>query len=292
MENRTFIPGSEWIYFKIYTGTKTADAILKNELYNYVNEMLKNGIADRWFFIRYSDPDFHIRLRLHLNETRDFNYIFNRFFESFQPIIDAGLAWNIQCDTYNRELERYGNNSISLVEELFFTDSEFTIKLLHQLNNENSEQQRWKLALILIDSLLSAFSFELSQRKELLSTMSESFKNEFGFTQHSATKQLNDKYRNYRKEIESTMLCENEVSEMINTIKNRRQAISSTAEKIIAMEKSGELEMPLNSLLTSIIHMTMNRWFRSKNRLHELVIYDFLGRYYTSEMAKQKYAKQ
>ena len=292
MENRTFIPGSKWVYFKIYTGTKTADAILKNELYNYVNEILKNGIADKWFFIRYADPDFHIRLRLRLNKTRDFNYVFKRFFEIFQPTIDAGLAWNIQCDTYNRELERYGHNSISLVEYLFFIDSEFAIKLLHQLNNENSEQQRWKLALILIDSFLSAFSFDLLQRKELLNTMSESFKTEFGFTQQPANKQLNDKYRNFRKEIESTMLWKNEVSETINTVKTREQTIYSIAEKIIAMKKSGELEIPLNTLLTSIIHMTMNRWFRSKNRLHELVIYDFLDRYYTREMAKQKYAKQ
>ena len=35
MEKRTFIPGSEWIYYKIYTGIKTADSILKNELYGY-----------------------------------------------------------------------------------------------------------------------------------------------------------------------------------------------------------------------------------------------------------------
>ena len=70
MENRTFIPGSEWIYFKIYTGTKTADAILKNELYGFVSEMLKNKVIDKWFFIRYNDPDFHIRLRIHLKEKR------------------------------------------------------------------------------------------------------------------------------------------------------------------------------------------------------------------------------
>ena len=43
--------------------------------------------------------------------------------------------------------------------------------------------------------------------------------------------------------------------------------------------------------LTSMIHMTMNRWFRSKNRLHELVIYDFLSRYYISEIAKNKNIK-
>jgi thiopeptide-type bacteriocin biosynthesis protein len=286
MENRIFIPGSEWVYFKLYTGTKTADAILKNEMIGYVREILKNNMIDKWFFIRYSDPEFHIRLRLHLKETRNFTCIFNRFFEYFQPIVNADLVWNIQCDTYKREMERYGTNTISLVEELFFIDSEFVIKLLHQLNDENPEQHRWKLAMVLIDSFLSAFSFDLSQRKELLNTMAENFRKEFGFMQHHAKKQLDNKYRTYRKDIEIVMMWENEVSETIDIIKARKQAMVQIAEKFTAMEKSGELHVPLKALLTSLIHMTMNRWFRTKNRLHELVIYDFMSRYYTSEMAK------
>ena len=286
MEIKTFIPGSEWVYFKLYTGTKTADAILKNELYGYVGEMLKKGLIDKWFFIRYNDPDFHIRLRLHLKETRDFTRIFNRFFETFQLIVYAGLVWNIQCDTYQREMERYGINSISLVEDYFCIDSEFVIQLLYLLNNENSEKQRWKLALALIDSFLSSFSFELHQRKELLNEMAESFKKEFGFTRHHVSKQLNDKYRTFRKDIENAMLRESEVSPSIDVIKARRQAMLPIAEKLTDMDKSGKLQVSLNSLLTSMIHMTMNRWFRTKNRLHEMVVYEFLSKYYASEIAQ------
>ncbi|MDR0574201.1 MAG: thiopeptide-type bacteriocin biosynthesis protein [Tannerella sp.] len=291
MENRNFIPGSEWIYFKIYTGTKTADAILKNELYAYIREMMKNNFIDKWFFIRYSDPDFHIRLRLHLKETRNFTCIFNRFFEMFFPLVNSGLVWNIQCDTYQREMERYGANTISMIEDLFFIDSEYIIRLLQQSDqqsdNENHEQQRWNSALILIDGFLSAFSIELLQRKELLNPLAESFKKEFGFTHHHTTKQLNDKYRFFRKDIERVMLWENEDIEITDIIKARRNAIISGAEKIIAMNKTGELQVPLDSLLTSLIHMTMNRWFRTKNRLHEVVIYDFLARYYTGKIARE-----
>ena len=291
MENRIFILGSEWVYFKIYTGTKTADAILKNELYGYVREMMQNDIINKWFFIRYNDPDFHIRLRLHLKKTQSFNYIFNRFFVICNPLVDSGLVWNIQCDTYQREMERYGANTISIVEDLFFIDSEFVIKLLHRLNEENPEQHRWRLSLVLIDSLLSAFSFELLQRKELLNTMAENYKKEFGFTHHNVSKQLNDKCRNYRKDIENALLWENEVFEITNVIKIRKQVVHPVAEKLTALDKSGELQVPLQTLLTSIIHMSMNRWFRTKNRLHEMVIYEFLSRYYTSEIAKKNFSE-
>jgi len=286
MGNITFIPGSEWIYFKLYTGTKTADAILKNELYGYASELLKNEIIDKWFFIRYSDPDFHIRLRLHLKETQNFNYIFSCFYKILLPLVDTGMVWNVQCDTYKREMERYGANSISIVEDFFFIDSEFIIKLLCHLNEENPEEHRWKLALVLIDSFLSAFSFTLPIRKELLNTMAESYKKEFGFIHRNASKQLNDKSRVYRKEIESVMLWETEVTEPIDIIKSRSMAIFSVVDQLVAIERSGELQVSLQDLLKSMIHMTMNRWFRTKNRLHELVIYEFLSRYYTSEIAK------
>jgi len=291
MKNRTFIPGSEWIYFKIYTGTKTADAILKNELYGYVNEMLKNDIIDKWFFIRYTDPDFHIRLRLHVKETRNFSDLFNRFFETLSPVIDAGLAWDIQCGTYQREMERYGANTISMIEDFFYIDSEYIIKLFGQLDKENPEQYRWELALVLIDSFLSAFSFELPQKLALLTTMNVSYKKEFGFTQVNAKKQLDNKYRTNRREIETTMLWKDEVAVTIHTIQARRQAICPIAERLRSIEKCNDLQVPLTSLLISMIHMSMNRWFRTKNRLHELVIYDFMFRYYTSEIAKQKYNK-
>ena len=286
MECKSFIPGSEWVYFKLYTGTKTADSILKNELYVFVTEMLQTNIIDKWFFIRYSDPDSHIRLRLHLNETHNFTCLFNRFYEIFFSLVDVGYLWNIQCDTYQREMGRYGVNTIALVEDMFFIDSEFAIKLLHQLNETNPEQQRWKLALAMIDSFLTAFSYDLPQRKELLNTMSENTKKEFGFTRHQVTKQLNDKCRFYRKEVENAMSWESETTDVTAIMKARRRTIFTFAEKLISMERSDELQVPLKSLITSMIHMTINRWFRTKNRLHELVLYEFLSRYYASETAR------
>jgi len=292
MKNRTFIPGSEWVYFKIYTGTKTADAIMKNELYGYVSEMIKNGCIDKWFFVRYNDPDFHIRLRIHLKEAQNFTCIFKRFFETLHPVVDSGLVWNIQCETYQREMERYGINTISIVEDLFFIDSEFIVHLLRHLDEENPEQHHWKLTLVLIDSFLSAFSYDLHQKKELLNTMAENFKKELGFTHHHAKKQLDAKYRTYRKDIDGAMLWENDISVTYGIIKARKQSIFPIANKLVAMEKSDELQVQLNALLTSMIHMTMNRCFRTKNRLHELVIYDFLSRHYTSEMAKGKHNKK
>jgi thiopeptide-type bacteriocin biosynthesis protein len=260
--------------------------ILKSAISEYVGEMVATGIIDKWFFIRYSDPDFHIRLRLHLKETRNFSFALNRFFEIFNPLAESGFVWDVQCNTYQREMERYGADSVSLVEDLFFADSAHILPLLRLLSNDNAEQQRWRLALVLIDSFLSAFSFDISQRKELLNTMAESSKKEFGYIHRNVTKPLNDKYRAFRKDIENAMLYDNEASEIVKIIQARKLAIMPIAEKLTDLKKTGELQVSMESLLTSMIHMTMNRWYRAKNRLHEMVIYEFLSRYYTSTFVK------
>ena len=102
---------------------------------------------------------------------------------------------------------------------------------------------------------------------------------------------MDGKFRTFRKDIENVMLWENEVTEAINIIKARKQTIFPLADKLTVMEKTGKSQVQMNALLMSMIHMTMNRWFRTKNRLHELVIYDFMSRYYTGEIAKKKYNK-
>ena len=122
--------------------------------------------------------------------------------------------------------------------------------------------------------------------------MADNCKKEFGFTHKDATKQLNDKYRTFRKEIESIMDWENESSEQIDIVKARLIALFPIALKINDMAKCNSINIPINLLLSSIIHMTMNRWFRAKNRLYEMVIYEFLSRYYSSKIAKKKYIPQ
>lgn len=286
MNNRTFIPGSEWVYFKIYTGIKTADNILKNELSDYVREMQINNIIDKWFFIRYTDPHFHIRLRLHLKDIKNYSIIFNRFFDYFQPTVNSELVWNIQCDTYQREIERYGTNTISIIEDLFFIDSESIINILQELDDDNPELKRWESALVIVDNYLSAFKIDLPQRLEFSKMNADKFKNEFGFIRHNETKQLNDKYRAYRKDIEYTMSKKNEIFKSNKAIKEQMQTFIPLIEKIAIMDKSGELQVTMVSLLSSLIHMSLDRLFRTKNRLHEMIIYEFLSKFYSSEIAR------
>lgn len=286
---RTFIPGSEWLYYKIYAGNRTIENILTNEIYLIVKEVNKLDLIDKWFFIRYADPDPHIRLRFSIKSSRSIEKILAIMYKQFDKLIDSNIVWKIQIDTYVREIERYTKSFIEISESIFYWDSECMLDVLKYINAFNSENYRWMIAIKMIDSMLSDFSFSLENKCLLLSQMSESFKSEFSFNRNNS-KQLNLKYRNNRHHIE--MILSNTVEdEKLNTlmrlIDQRTDNIQRSIDRSIYNEFSSS---KLKSLLTSYIHMNLNRLFISSARTHELVLYDFLQRYYTSKIAKIKYS--
>ena len=44
---RTFIPGSEWIYIKVYTGSNTADKMLVNELSKFISALSRKKYIEK-----------------------------------------------------------------------------------------------------------------------------------------------------------------------------------------------------------------------------------------------------
>jgi lantibiotic biosynthesis protein len=70
-----FHPGSEWFYAKLYTGPVMADDILCNVVRPLIDRSRDLQAIDRWFFIRYADPSFHLRLRLHERNQRSLTHV-------------------------------------------------------------------------------------------------------------------------------------------------------------------------------------------------------------------------
>jgi thiopeptide-type bacteriocin biosynthesis protein len=282
---RKFIPGSEWIYFKLYTGTKTADLLLTRHIVALVNDLIKSGVIDKFFFIRYSDPDFHIRLRLHLADQIHYGRVFSDFHSHFSECVDNGSVCKVMCDTYVREIERYGINTIELSEDLFYLDSEVMLSLM---SLGESKMPSWQLSFLLVDDMISAFISKQDDRERFTLKFANSYRREFGFESGTYTKQLNDKYRALRPQIEKLMKRNEDQPELYSLLEDRKRKLSSLAIKISEALADGGTPT-LDNLLGSYIHMTLTRLFRSKNRLNELVVYDCLNRYYGSLLAREKY---
>lgn len=282
---RTFIPGSKWIYFKIYTGTKTVDNILIQYIFPIVKKMLSQQKIEKWFFIRYIDSDFHLRIRLLMTDEHYFGEIVNVFYFKLKSLVERGMIWKIQLDTYNREIERYKNYAMEQSESFFFIDSECILNLLKNIEGKN-ENFRWMIALRMIDELLSNFSYSLQLKMDFMYFLSQSFKEEFGFNKYNS-KQFNSKFRENKKNIELALndkIQDEEFKKIILPIK-----IGTKKMKAVVLEINSVLiKNKINNgfLIERYMHMMLNRLFCSKNRIHELIVYDFMYRYYKSKIAK------
>jgi len=292
---RTFVTGDRWLYFKFYMGIKTSDLFLTSIIKPLTEELLKEKIIDKWFFLRYADPKPHIRIRFHGNNENFNSAIINKLHKYNSDFIDMNLTWKVQTDTYNREIERYGINTIELAESLFFHDSCMIVNMIDMIEGDQGEIYRWLFGMRAIDALLDDFQYDKMQKKELMQLLSDSYNMEFNMNKDSKA-HIGQKYRKERPLINEVMDRSkdetNEILPLFELIGKKSAEINNIIDDIIKLKSNSQLQIPLNDLLGSYIHMLCNRLFKSKQRIHELVIYTFLLKYYESEIARTKSKQQ
>jgi thiopeptide-type bacteriocin biosynthesis protein len=129
----------------------------------------------------------------------------------------------------------------------------------------------------------------LAEKKNLLERMKTSFANEFGMDK-SLKHQIDQRFRDNRRTIErildDSLNESHEYAPLFEVIYQKSQRTTEIIEQI----KQQKTEVELLKYLSDIIHMTVNRAISDNQRVHELVMYDFLFRHYQAEMAKRKKA--
>ena len=289
--NRTFITGSEWLYYKIYTGPKTADLILTEVIKPVSEKLLENNIIDSWFFLRFADPKFHLRVRFHHPGIDRLQKTIRLIHDALMPYIETNLIWNVSNDTYNRELERYGYSLIEKAEKLFFYESVMIVGILAQIEGEDGETVRWLMGLRAIDDTLGMFGYDDAEKLSFVEKQRDTYGSEFGMNRELKL-QLSNKYRAHKLEIEKVLnpalTGHGEMESLFGLLDKRNRFALPIAKELLKLEQEGLLEVPKHQLLNSYLHMMVNRLFKSKQRLHELVLYDYLCQYYNSQAARKR----
>lgn len=288
---RNFLPGSEWLYYKIFCGTKTADEILINCIAPFTEKLLQLKLIDKWFFVRYNEDGFHLRVRFHLTDIKQVGNIMQLFMEYTERAEKEGQVWKIQLDTYKREIERYKGVLTVLAEDLFFYDSTIKLHFLFKTQGDDREKYRWLWALRGIDQLLDAFNYSLESKHDLMQGLSAAFAKEFN-ADRSFLQQLNRRLNDDRSVIQmvmgGTVSATNEMKLLLDIYEDNKKELIKTAGQIINNIAVTGNQLQLNSFLESCIHMNLNRLFLSEPRLNETIIYYFLRSYYFSCMKKQE----
>ncbi len=277
---RQFFVGSEWLYYKIYTGLKTADTLLSEVLHPLIERLLVEGRIEGFFFIRYADPHGHFRIRFHLTNPEQLGAVVGELHQCLAPFVANKSVTAIVSDTYKRELERYGPNTIDLVESFFHTDSQAILRFLSQIEGTEGEECRWRFGLKLTDDLLTMFGLDLVQKVGFTEQQVAYFGREFGYNA-LVKKQLDLKHRALEPALAELFAETNEDHEFFYALCRERVANAQTfVQTIQNLAKKGQLQLPLDSLLGSLVHMTTNRLFRSRQRFVEFSMYYHLHKFY------------
>ncbi len=290
---REFLPGSGWLFFKIYAAESRSEDLLCNELDHAIPKLLKLGHIKQWFFIRYEDPDRHIRLRFYSDPIILQKKVLPKMFSLFGDLQAKGKILRLQIDTYCRETERYGGpEGILLAERLFQIDSECVVSILQSLSAKGDIQSgRWHLALYGIHRYLEDFGFELSEKCNLMRHLSDSYKEEFA-VDSKAKLQLAEKLRKEKGALEELLKTKyarkHPLAAELDLLNVRSKRLTPVIRAFKALDKKRILMRSLSDLCMSFIHMHVNRMMRSARREQEMVLYDFLYKLYESQLAREK----
>jgi thiopeptide-type bacteriocin biosynthesis protein len=290
---RSFPPGSEWLYVKLYSATATADAVLRELVGPLVRQTLGSGHVDRWFFIRYHDPDPHLRLRFQGAPESLERHVWPALRAAAAAWLDDGRIRRLALDTYEREIERYGGqDGIELAERLFHADSEAVLEIVERLDpGDAGLDERWRLTFCGMHLLLEDLGIDLHARAALLQEIRAASATEQRFD-HNLERRVGDAFRRERARLEALLHAspagDDALAPGLLALGRRSRRLRTVVAALREREAAGLLSAPRRALAVSFLHMHANRLLRSAQREQEAVLHDFLARHYESAVARER----
>jgi len=288
---RRFAPGSEWLYAKLYTGAGTADQVLNHVVGPVVRSALASGAADAWFFVRYADPDWHLRLRLHGEPGRLHAEVLHSLAAAAAPLVAAGQLWRMQLDTYEREVERYGGDrGVELAEQVFGADSDAVLAIMEPLSGDAGLDLRWRLAMRGMDLLFDDLGLTLEEKRSVARRARVGYGREFDID-GDLRGQVGQRYRAERAHLEALLdpgqAHPAPLAAGLEALRRRSLRLAPVAAELRRLGQAGRLSAPLADIAMSYAHMHVNRLLRSAQRAQELVLYELLDRAYTARAGRR-----
>jgi thiopeptide-type bacteriocin biosynthesis protein len=249
-------PGGEWIYAKLYCSAESQTDVLAQRLGPLVDH-LPEGI-DRWFFVRYSDPDPHLRLRFHGEPAILNSQLLPAIGRWAAKLREIGCARTLVLDTYDPELERYGGpEAISRAEELFHADSLLVLEQLRMLQRVADPPETVLLAAFSCVDLARHFIRGAYPATDWMTALLKAYpKSEH----HQAFQQRRrDALATIDPYSEVTSPATGPMVTVREALVRRAHAASRYGRCMQGLDGATEAGPAINRVLTSILHMHHNR---------------------------------
>lgn len=246
--------GSEWLFAKLYGHPAFQDDLLAGPLRRLVEHLVASRAVDAWFFVRYSDPEPHIRLRFRGQPERLLRDALPALCNWVRDRIQDGWCHRLVLDTYEREIERFGGaDAMSAAETLFAAESHAVVDLLHMLQTRTVAIERIPLAVLTVDALLDGLGLDANARRQ------------WCLQRVHVRNEASREYRQW-KGVLRALLGDAErlreppagpdIAEIIGRLRNAGVAFK---QGVFALASRAELTRAPSEILESVVHLHLNR---------------------------------
>ena len=225
------------------------------------------GAANDWFFVRYGDPDPHLRIRFRGQSERLMGELLPRICTWAHGPITNGLSTRLCFDTYDRELERYGGpEGTAAAEAIFGADSRAVIEMLRISRGGLLELDMTSLTVLSIDDFLTGLGASETERVDW-------------YRQQMSTRTVaSDEYRR-RKDLLRPLLGDPEHirsqpggDALTRVLAARNNGLAAIARRLDALAAANALSQPKSRLYSSYVHLHCNRLLAGDRLAEEQVL--------------------
>lgn len=265
-KRRNLFPGEDhWYYYKLYVTGIRMNELISDYVYDFCESLIHKGMISKYFFVRYADPKFHLRLRLQVTEHGN-ELLHQQLNQFLNQLHEKGVVHSVQMENYVRELERYGGYEvIDAAEDYFLADSRYVGNLIKLRRERRINYSDEYLGIISIISIMEHFQLPFEDQEQLFRGLIER-------NQHRDEYQKNRKEFMHLADWESFCRSKEEGGGgLVDLISERREKTMNYRRAIDSLDQQGKLCNSKRSILLTLIHMFCNR-FRGDNEWERLMM--------------------
>jgi lantibiotic biosynthesis protein len=281
--SRRFEPGSAWLFAKLYGPKSMADRLLTETITPLRDRLRAAELIDRWFFIRYLDPDRHLRVRFHGRPHHLMHEVLPALHEAIAPALDRGIAYRMSLDTYEREVERYGGlEGVELMEAAAEADSDAVLDVLRGVM---TPAERRLLTVASLAALYADSGLELEVCRQCCAQLRQRWSQGHEYLLKG---RLGADARRERRDVEEAVaaLEAHDPPLAIKALRARSHTLRPVLARLRVLDEADRLQQPLSDVVCSLAHMFVNRLLREGAGRDELRVHDALERLYVGQLGR------
>lgn len=253
---RRKLPGDEWTYLKLYAASKQHDEIIAKELPLMVHALHQQQLIDRWFYIRYNDPEPHLRVRFYTSNCQATDALLTQAVGFSRQLVQRGVIRRMCVDSYDREVERYGGpEAIDEMEKIFTTNSNALSSLVTALYQKQITLDPLAVAVLSLDQFFQFWGLVPQERLHYIQSQSEKYAESEAFRpQRKLFTELLAPW-----DTNSELVLREQREKICSILSIQEQVVKEVSAHMHKLAIDGMLWQSEESILTSLAHMHLNR---------------------------------